>query len=209
MTEKLEVVTIAEKLGGVTIAEKLEVVTMAEKLRGVTMEESEYKNSGGYFRFPDTGEDITADTLRATTCKSGDKWVQPAVRLNDGSIVKISGRCWNGDERACYKEYRNKGSQKEQGHSHVKQDSKPKKEKRIKDEVENVPIEDRELVKYDEASAISQSTHDIIKKCNEYIGVIKTQGLTCSLLSIEGTRKIYSIPFASIPPEEMQRLCEG
>lgn len=165
------------------------------------MVEAEYKNSGGYFRFPDTGEEITADTPRAVTCKPGEKWVHPAVMLSDGNIVKISGRTWNADERACYKEYRNRGSSS--GHSRI---SKPKQEKEKKPKA---PEEtERILVKFDEQAAVSEKTQEIINKCDEYLGVIQTQGLRYSLLSIKGTRCVYSVPLSAISQEDMLRLCQ-
>ena len=67
---------------------------------------------------------------------------------------------------------------------------------------------ERILVKFDEQAAVSEKTQEIINKCDEYLGVIQTQGLTYSLLSIKGTRCVYSVPLSAISQEDMLRLCQ-
>lgn len=169
------------------------------------LDESECKNSGGWFRDPFTGEDIGPDYPRAITCKSGDKWVQPAVCFQDGNIVKISGRCWNDDERACYREYRGKpaGSTRER---------KQREPKLIKTKVEHhavnkeVEEQEKEVIKYNPESAASAQTLTIIAECDNCIGVSQITGITYALITKHGSNKVYHIPRSCIPDAEFRRI---
>lgn len=171
------------------------------------LDESECKNSGGWFKDPFTGEDIGPDYPRAVTCKSGDKWVQPAVCFQDGNIVKISGRCWNDDERTCYKEYRGKpaGSTRERKPREPRQ-VKPKVERAVGEEVEE---QEREVIKYDPESAASVQTLTILAECDRCIGVSQIAGITYALITKHGSNTVYHIPRSVIPDAEFDRLCCG
>lgn len=171
------------------------------------LDESECKNSGGWFKDPFTGEDIGPDYPRAVTCKSGDKWVQPAVCFQNGNIVKISGRCWNDDERACYKEYRGKpaGTTRERKPREPKP-VKPKVEHAVSEQVEE---QEREVIKYDLESAASVETLKILAECDCIIGVSKIADLTYALVTKNGSKTVHHIPRACIPDAEFERLCCG
>ena len=156
------------------------------------LDENLCKNSGGWFRDPNTGEDITGDYPREITCKSGMKWVQPQVKLSNGSIVKISGRCWNKDERECYKEYR----------SH----STPREQKPVEQKPKINIVKEESSAKYNPESTTSHDAEEIIAMCNQYCGTSFIAGIVYALLSIKGKKVIYHIPRQLIPDAEIIRL---
>lgn len=170
------------------------------------MTESDYKNSGGYFAFPDTGEPITADTPRAVTCKPGDKWVQPIVLLNDGTPVRISGRCWNDEERACYKEYRGKPS----GPARERKPREPKMTRpSLQQQTEEKTLNDREVVKYNPESVATPETLATLAQCDRCLGVSYIAGISYALVTANNSNVVHHIPRSCIPDEEFDRLMCG
>lgn len=171
------------------------------------LDESECRNSGGWFKDPFTGEDIGPDYPRAVTCKSGEKWVQPAVCFQNGNIVKISGRCWNDDERACYKEYRGKpaGSSRER---------KPCEQKPVKQKVERVKQDSydnlesvKHVVKYDSECAASAKVSAVISECDCCLGMSQIAGITYALITKRGSKAVHHVPRCVIPDAEFDRIC--
>ena len=170
------------------------------------LDESECRNSGGWFKDPFTGEDIGPDYPRAVTSKSGDKWVQPAVCFQNGSIVKISGRCWNDDERTCYKEYRGKSA----GSSHERKLREPKP---IKQRVERVKQENNDnlehvkhVVKYDSECAVPAKVFATIAECDCCLGGSQIAGITYALITKHGSNVVYHVPRCVIPDAEFNRI---
>lgn len=172
------------------------------------LSEDECKNSGGWFKDPFTGEDIGPDYPRAVTCKSGDKWVQPAVCFQDGNIVKISGRCWNDDERACYKEYRGKpaGASRER----KPREPKPVKQKPVEQVEQNNELEqEKQVVKYNAESTASAKVLEILACCDCCLGIARIADIFYALVMKRGSNTIHHIPRSLIPDAEFDRICSG
>lgn len=173
------------------------------------LSEAECKNSGGYFKDPFTGQDIGPDYPRVITCKPGEKWQQPAVCFQDGNIVKISGRCWNDDERACYKEYRGLPSKpRTPKEPRAPRPTKPK-DPAMTGQHENDEQEDRTVVKYDPESAASPQTLLTLAECDRLYGVSQIAGITYVLCGKTGSNTIHHIPRCVIPDAEFERLNDG
>lgn len=167
------------------------------------LSEAECKNSGGWFRDPETEEFIGPDFPRVVTCKPGEKWVQPAVCLSTGDIVKISGRCWNDDERKCYNEYRGKPS----GGTRKPREPKPAKPVKIKQD--NPESDEPIQVTKIEPGVASAETLAIIANCDRCLGATQISGLTYVLLTSYGSNKVYHIPKGLVSSADMERLCGG
>ena len=170
------------------------------------LNENECKNSGGWFKDPFTGEDIGPSYPRAITCKSGDKWVQPAVMFKDGNIVKISGRCWNDDERQCYKEYRGKSNTISKPREH-KQKAESSKQKPSNSIYHETPLDERTVTKFNPESAVSEQTLAIIACCDNLLGVSNLDGIDYALLTSKGSDIIYHVPRCLINNERFEELC--
>lgn len=164
----------------------------------------EVANSSGYFKDPVTKEDLSVDTPRVIQCSfENGKFVWPCVASSDGTeVLKIVYKYFTDEEKALYKAYRGRGNSTSERKPRSSS-SKPKEQKQ-----EHVKEREQVLVKFDEQAAVSEKTQEIIRKCDEYLGVIQTQGLTYSLLSIKGTRCVYSVPLSAISQEDMLRLCQ-
>ena len=163
-----------------------------------------YGNSSGYFRDPTNGEDLSVDTPRVIQCELKDgKFVWPQVAASDGSmLLKIVYKLFTDEEKDLYKQYRGRSSS---GEPRQKREPKPKTEKE-KPVVNDEPVE---VVKYDEQSAVSVDTAEIIASCDQCIGCSHIAGLTYALLSHRGSNKVYHIPRAAIPDSDFTRLCGG
>ena len=168
------------------------------------LSEAECKNSGGWFKDPFTGQDIGPDYPRVITCKSGEKWQQPAVCFQDGNIVKISGRCWNDDERACYKEYRGLPSKPRAPREPKPKEPKPKEEEPVQEYKEP---EEQIVVKHSEESCASMNTLIILAECDTSYGVSFINGIMYGLVGKRGDSKIHHIPRSCIPDAEWDRIC--
>ena len=167
-----------------------------------------YGNSSGYFRDPTNGEDLTVDTPRVIQCELRDgKFVWPQVAASDGSmLLKIVYKLFTDEEKELYKQYRGRSSS---GEPRQKRESKPKTEKPVVSDTQVVNDEPVEVVKYDEQSAVSVDTIEIIASCDQCIGCSQISGLTYALLSRRGSNKVYHIPRAAIPDSDFARLCGG
>ena len=175
------------------------------------LSESECKNSGGWFKDPFTGEDIGPDYPRVLTCKPGEKWQQPAVCFQDGNIAKISGRCWNDDERACYREYRGLPSksnthavQRKPRVSVANHDTNPDT---VSNQIKNTETFDTVL--YDEESTSTPMTLAILANCDKIYGCNLISGIMYSLCHETGSNRVHYIPRRLIPDDEFSRLCLG
>lgn len=164
-----------------------------------------YGNSSGYFRDPTNGEDLTVDTPRVIQCELKDgKFVWPQVAASDGSmLLKIVYKLFTDEEKELYKQYRGRSSSGEPRPKREPREPKAKVEKQV---VNDEPVE---VVKYDEQSAMSADTAEIIASCDQCIGCSQIAGLTYALLSRRGSNKVYHIPRAVIPDSDFARLCGG
>lgn len=163
----------------------------------------EFKNSTGYFRDPETGEDLTGNEERIVTCKSGEPFAWPMIALSSGELVKLCSRLWNQDEKQCYKEYRNGGTSvksKKVKYTQQKLDfaEKPKKV--------NIPMAEKIVIKYDVNSAVSEDTVSIVESCNQLVGIAQMAGLTYALLTNPTTNKVYCVPRSLITDEKMREF---
>ena len=161
---------------------------------------SECKNSSGWFKFPDTGEDITENTPRIITCKSGDNFTWPCVALNDGNIVRICYKCFTEDEKQCYKEYRGRS---------VSTDKTSKKQITKKQTVKKqteVSYDEMPVQVYSTNSAISDETLATILMCDKLLGVSIIGGISYALLTCTGDNVIYHVPRSCIKNEQFERL---
>lgn len=171
------------------------------------LDESECKNSGGWFKDPFTGEDIGPNYPRVITCKSGDKWTQPAVCFQDGSIVKISGRCWNDDERACYREYR--GKQASSVYKRKSCNTKPVVNvegiKKVEQSINETDYEHINEYSNDCTSSVDILT--ILAKCDCFLGVSRIYDFYYALVKECNSNIIHHVPRDKIPDAEFRRLC--
>lgn len=168
------------------------------------MANDEFHNSTGYFKDPGTGQDLTGDEPRVTTCHSGEPFKWPMITLSDGNIVKLCSRLWNADEKQCYKEYRNGGTC-------VKSERKPRECKpKSKSEPEPETNENEKcVVKYNEECVASGTTEEIITMCDILLGVSQIDGIFFALLSKRNSNMIYHIPRSLISDADFDRLCRG
>lgn len=160
----------------------------------------EFKNSTGYFRDPETGEDLTGNEERIVTCKSGEPFAWPMIALSNGELVKLCSRLWNQDEKQCYKEYRNGGTSVKSKKTKYVQ---PKLDFTAKPKPVNVPIAEKIVIKYDVNSAVSESTVEIVDSCNQLVGIAQMAGLTYVLLTSTASNKVYCVPRSLISDEKM------
>ena len=171
------------------------------------LDESECKNSGGWFKDPFTGMSIGPDYPRAITCKSGDKWVQPAVCFQNGDIVKISGRCWNDDERACYKEYRGGASSGSPLERKLREPKSVKQKVNDIKEQEEQEEQEKEVVRYDSDSSSSVEVLAILAECDRCLGIARINDIFYSLVTKHDSSTAYLVPRDVIPNAEFNRLC--
>lgn len=169
------------------------------------MANDEFHNSTGYFKDPVTGQDLTGNEPRVTTCHSGEPFKWPMITLSDGNIVKLCSRLWNADEKQCYKEYRNGGDRKPR---ECKPKSEPKSEPETEPETNEFELE-KCVVKYNEESAVSGTTEEIIAMCDTLVGMSQIDGIFFALLSKHGSNTLYHIPRSLIPDTDFDRLCRG
>ena len=176
--------------------------------------DSAYGNSSGYFRDPTNGEDLTVDTPRIIQCELKDgKFVWPQVAAADGSrLLKIVYKLFTDEEKELYKQYRGRSSSGEPRPKREPREHKePKESKEPKINVEEQAVSDEpiEVVKYNEQSAMSANTAEVIASCDQFLGCSQITGLTYVLLGRRGSNKVYHIPRAIIPDNEFARLCGG
>lgn len=170
------------------------------------MANDEFHNSTGYFKDPGTGQDLTGNEPRVTTCHSGEPFKWPMIALSDGNIVKLCSRLWNADEKQCYKEYRNGGTCERKP-----RESKQSVNRQVnEDEPETNEIEPEKcVVKYSEESAASGITEEIIAMCDTLIGMSQIDGIFFSLITKRGSNTVHHVPRSLIPDAEFDRLCRG
>ena len=187
----------------------------------------EKSNSTGWFKDPVTGEDLTGSEVREVTCAPGEQFVWPTAIMSDGKAYQLCSRLWNDDEKACYKEYRNKGKTVETAVKAVKKEVpvsvEPVRVETAKREAEQVQEEDEaweglqantELsegvsILYDPEAVSNKSTEDIIAEADVCLGTETVKGVTYALLQKAGSRVTRYVPRSLVPDEEMSRLLGG
>lgn len=166
-----------------------------------------YGNSSGYFRDPVSGEELSVDTPRVIPCSlENGKFTWPCVACSDGSqLLKIVYKYFTEEEKDLYKQYRGRSSS---GSSERKpREAKPKAT--VKPTVNEVPIDERELVKFSPDCVMNNDTREILDKCDQIIGISQIAGLTYALCTASNSNKIYHIPRALIPDADFNRMFGG
>lgn len=169
-----------------------------------------YGNTSGYFKDPTNGEDLSVDTPRVIPCELKDgKFVWPQVAASDGSmLLKIVYKYFTEEEKELYKQYRGRASSGE---------SKPRAPRvpRVQHAEKTVegpsvtPVSERQVIKYDEESAISQSALDVLQECDTCYGISFICGITYALVGKRNDNVMHHIPRACIPEDIFNRLCAG
>ena len=164
-----------------------------------------YGNSSGYFKDPITEEDLSPDTPRVVPCSfENGKFTWPCVAQSDGEqLLKIVYKYFTEEEKALYKAYRGRSSSGTERKPHEPKQPKPLKAKPITDD------EPKQVIKYDEESATSLETLQILAQCDRLYGVSQISGITYALVGATGSRVVHHIPRACIPDAEFERLCCG
>ena len=164
-----------------------------------------YGNSSGYFKDPITEEDLSPDTPRVVPCSfENGKFTWPCVAQSDGEqLLKIVYKYFTEEEKALYKAYRGRSSSGTERKPREPKQPKSLKAKPITDD------EPKQVIKYDEESAISLETLQTLAQCDILYGVSQISGITYALVGATGSRVVHHIPRACIPDAEFERLCCG
>lgn len=164
-----------------------------------------YGNSSGYFKDPITEEDLSPDTPRVVPCSfENGKFTWPCVAQSDGEqLLKIVYKYFTEEEKALYKAYRGRSSSSTERKPREPKQPKPLKVKPITDD------EPKQVIKYDEESATSLETLQVLAQCDRLYGVSQISGITYALVGATGSRVVHHIPRACIPDAEFERLCCG
>lgn len=161
-----------------------------------------------FFKDPVTKEDLSVDTPRVNSSVPGGDWIWPTVRASNGEEIKILYSLFTADEKIAYKEYRVRGSAKVDGSPSAKKvkNEKPKVDNKYNDETSEAVQETAEPVTYDETSAVSFTTKQLLAKVDKFLGCSYLAGLTYAVFTVKGSREQYHIPRACVPNELIEEL---
>lgn len=155
-----------------------------------------FGNTGGYFKDPSTGKDLTGKEER-TVCAGiteEGKFIHPKVKFADGSDGKLVYSKWTEEEKNVYKQYRAKGKVN-------KGESKNEKVPEINKDAEHVDTVDDDLQYTD------NELQAIIASCDMYHGVmLDDDSVIHDVISITGSDKIYVVDRRKISYEDKVRL---
>lgn len=185
-------------------------------------------NSTGWFKDPVTGDDLTGNEARDVTCAPGQQFVWPTAVMSDGKAYQLCSRLWNEDEKACYKEYRNKGKAQNTLVKSVRDavpevKAAPQEERKSAAEAVRMQEEDEAWddaepdtglmegvsILYDPEAVSVQSTDKLIASCDLCIGTEQIAGITYALLQKHGKRVTHYVPRRLIPDDRMNELLEA
>ena len=154
-------------------------------------------SEGTYFKDPGSGADLSPATERVKKCEltAEGKFIWPRVLVNGGEEVKIAFRLFTSEEKQIYKQYRNRGKEIHEAHSHVEEG-----------EVHTKPVYASKPSLPVLGSAPAGSTLAWIRNCDKVYGVWLFDNVTYDLLGMEGYSGYQPIARSLIPREDRERL---
>lgn len=154
-------------------------------------------SEGTYFKDPGSGADLSPATERVKKCELTveGKFIWPRVLVNGGEEVKIAFRLFTSEEKQIYKQYRNRGKEIHEAHSHVEEG-----------EVHTKPVCASKPSLPVLGSAPAGSTLAWIRNCDKVYGVWLFDNVTYDLLGMEGYSGYQPIARSLIPREDRERL---
>lgn len=182
-------------------------------------------NSTGWFKDPVTGEDLTGNEARDVTCAPGQQFAWPTAIMSDGKAYQLCSRLWNEDEKACYKEYRNKGKTQQSvvqavretvpvAETVVNESGSSCEQVQEEDEAwEEVTVDTRlregVSILYDHEAVSVKSTDQTIAEADVCIGTEQISGITYALLQKAGSKVTRYVPRCLVPDDVFVRLTGG
>ena len=154
-------------------------------------------SEGTYFKDPGSGADLSPATERVKKCEltAEGKFIWPRVLVNGGEEVKIAFRLFTNEEKQIYKQYRNRGKEIHEAHSHVEEGEVHTKQ--VCASKPSLPVL---------GSAPAGSTLAWIRNCDKVYGVWLFDSVTYDLLGMEGYSGYQPIARSLIPREDRERL---
>lgn len=161
-------------------------------------------SEGTYFKDPGSGADLSPATERVKKCEltAEGKFIWPRVLVNGGEEVKIAFRLFTSEEKQIYKQYRNRGKEIHEAHSHVESTHINVEEGEVHTKPAYAPRPSLPVL----GSAPAGSTLAWIRNCDKVYGVWLFDNVTYDLLGMEGYSGYQPIARSLIPREDRERL---
>lgn len=161
-------------------------------------------SEGTYFKDPCSGADLSPATERTKKCEltAEGKFIWPRVLVNGGEEVKIAFRLFTNEEKQIYRQYRNRGKEIHEAHSHVESVHINVEEDKVQAKPAYVPKPSLPVL----GSAPAGSTLAWIRNCDKVYGVWIFDNVTYDLLGMEGYSGYQPIARSLIPREDRERL---
>lgn len=185
-------------------------------------------NSTGWFKDPVTGDDLTGNEVRDVTCAPGQQFAWPTAIMSDEKAYQLCSRLWNEDEKACYKEYRNKGKAKQSVVQKVREtvpeveaveapvqepaasaEQVQEAEEAWEDVEPDTELHKGVVVIYDPEAVSVKSTDEVVAEAALCIGTEQIAGITYALLQNLGSQVTRYVPRSLIPDSRFQELLEA